>query len=600
MSLLAGFIQFAFYGYLLLGFYTLFQLFSQQKFPKKKKFLKKALLLVILGVIFSLLLAAVQLLPFIDLLKESARLGAYGKIDLITMFFVPLRQLIMFFAPDFFGNPATANYWGKVNYYEYCGYFGIGSILFILYLIVSKKINRETCFWLLVGIMALFLATPNPISLLPYNLRVPLLSSLLPARLLFFTTFAFSVLTAMGFNHLSKDFYSKKRRKSLTKFLVCLACLFFVLLSLWIFSLCFQFLGYGHQRQITSMRNLVLPSFYVLLVGALVISSYFISKKFISKNFIFKKRIKLVFFLILVVISFDLFRQGRKFLPFIDKDLVYPEIETTKFLKENLGYNRFVPLHQEIFGTNHQTVYHLESVEGYNPLHSKEYSLFVSMGQGRIPSKHLSSHFQRTVYGRNYKSNVFKLLSVKYFLSFKDLSSEDYPLVFEEGKTKIFENKKALPRVFLVCDWEKRENFLEIINQIISEEDPAEKVFLIKDIEVSCHQDGDLGEAKIVSYSSGRVEVETRTSEQEILVFSDVFFPGWKVFVDEVEREMLRVDYLLKGVVVPKGNHRAVFIYEPSSFKIGAGISILTLLILISLYGYKIIRSRYSSSKRSA
>ena len=578
LSILAGFIQFAFYGYLLVVIYAIFHLIFSKK-------LSKAIFLIIFSLFFSLLLSAIQLLPFIDLLRESGRMEAYGNINVITNFFIPLRQLIMFVAPDFFGNPATANYWGQINYYEFCGYFGISAVLFILYLLFSRRCNKDVIFWFLIGFLSIFLAIKNPISSLPYSLRIPFLSSLIPARLLFFATFAFSFLAATGFDFLNKDLDLQNRKKSFLSLIVSFVALGLILLFLWR-----QASFFSPKLLTISMRNLILPILYFCLTGFLLIISYFVSKK--KRN--------LFFFLILLIISFDLTRQGRKFLSFIDINLVYPETKTTQFLRENLGYSRFIPLHQEIFGTNHQTVYGLEGAEGYNPIHNKNYSLFVAKGQEEIPFESLSTNFERTVYGRRYKSNVFKLLSVKYFLSFDNLENfKDYPLVFSEGKTKIFENKKALPKVFLSCRWEKTTSPLETMNKIILLGNPAEKIFLEKDVGVDCKKEENLGEAEITTYSSGRVEVNSRTPDSRILVFSDVFFPGWKVLIDGFEKEILKVDYVLKGVVVPEGNHRVVFIYDPQSFKIGAGISILAFLALMGLIGYEVIRSSHSSSKRS-
>jgi hypothetical protein len=242
----------------------------------------------------------------------------------------------------------------------------------------------------------------------------------------------------------------------------------------------------------------------------------------------------------------------------------------------------------------------LEGLEGYNPIHNKGYSIFVSMVQGDTLSESLGTHFERTVYGRNYKSNVVRLLSVKYFLGFDNLDNfQDYPLVFSEGRIKIFENKKVLPRVFLVCDWEKKDSLTEMIYDIILLVDPGKKVFLEKNIDLNCEAGEELGKAQITNYSSGRIEIDSDVPSPRILVLSDVFFPGWKVLIDGVDEEILKVDYILRGAVIPGGKHRVVFIYDPQSFKIGAGISILAFLALMGLIGYEVIRSSHSSSERS-
>lgn len=586
MSLLAGFVQFVFYGYVLIFLYSVFCFFTNRK-EKKISFL-----MVIGCLVFALLLSSVQILPFFDLLKEFGRIEVYGKMKVITRFFIPYRQLAMFFAPDYFGNPGTKNYWGEINYYEFCGYFGVTALFLILYLLYSHKKKREAFFWLAIGLISLFFALENPLSAAPYNLKIPILSSLLPARLLFVVSISASVLAAFGLERLIKDYRKKNKKEVMLKLLASFFSLAFVAVVLLINLFSQRFLKQGvfiNKKQIIALRNLVLPTFYLFLGGAILVLS----------NFVSDRKRRFLYFLIIIIVSLDLCRQGRKFLPFIDHRLVYPDIKTTEFLKQNIGINRFAPLHQEIFGTNQQTVYGLESIEGYNPLHSRDYSVFISQGQKDYPAKSLSTHFERTVYGRNHQANIYKLLSVKYFLSFENFESEDYPLVFTEGETKIYENKKALPRVFLACNWEKEKRPLQIINNLIAQENPAEKVFLEKEVEVNCGPTEELGSVEVVDYISGEVRVKSRTPAGRILVFSDIYYPGWRVFIDENEGELLKVNYVLKGVVVPAGEHTVRFIYDPLSFKIGTAISLIALVVLGGLFVYETKNRRRTPPKRS-
>lgn len=569
MTILGGFFQFVFYEFVAMSIYILFLLAQD-----KNNF--KNFVLILSGIIFSVLLCSFQILPFLELVKESSRIGGYGNIEIITNFFVPLRQLVMFFAPDFFGNPGTSNYWGAINYYEFCGYMGIPAMLFVFYLLFSKKQNKEVLFWTISLAVSLLFAVKNPVSLLPYSLRLPFLSSLVPARLLLISTFSLSILAAYGLEKFIQNLKNTKRKQLKNLFLPVLI-ISGILLFLWCVGYRPSIFDIDLNKQNIIFRNLVLPT---ILFG--------ISVLLLIISIIVPTRARLMIVIILMVLAFDLQRQGNKFLPFINQTLIFPEVKITKFLKENLKYNRFINTHQEIFGVNYQTVYGLESVEGYNPLHKYDYSLFVSMGESEQLVNSVGTKFERTVYGRKYQANIYNLLSVKYILSLDNIIFPDYPLVFQENKVKIYENKKTLPRVFLSCNWQLSNDPLEIVNGIINAKTSGEKVYLDTNVNVKCDMDKNLGKAEIINYFSNRADIAVEVMDTRILTFSDAYFPGWKVSVDGVESKLIKVDYVLKGVIVPSGKHTITFLYDPQSFKIGLAITFATILLLASLIIYKI------------
>jgi len=89
------------------------------------------------------------------------------------------------------------------------------------------------------------------------------------------------------------------------------------------------------------------------------------------------------------------------------------------------------------------------------------------------------------------------------------------------------------------------------------------------------------GSAELVSYGPERVVAEATAERRSLLVLTDVHFPGWKATVDGESVPIERVDYLLRGVVVPPGTHRVEFSYEPASFRAGWIISVLGLLAVL-------------------
>ena len=91
------------------------------------------------------------------------------------------------------------------------------------------------------------------------------------------------------------------------------------------------------------------------------------------------------------------------------------------------------------------------------------------------------------------------------------------------------------------------------------------------------------------------VEVEVITPRAAMFVFNDSWAPGWKAYVDGVERPALRVNYAFRGVVVPEGPHRVVFVYRPQFFFIGLAVSVLSLLLLVLFSLRSLARIRYRS-----
>ncbi|HZE83880.1 MAG TPA: YfhO family protein, partial [Puia sp.] len=66
----------------------------------------------------------------------------------------------------------------------------------------------------------------------------------------------------------------------------------------------------------------------------------------------------------------------------------------------------------------------------------------------------------------------------------------------------------------------------------------------------------------------------------QFAVFSEIYYnKGWKAFVDGVPADYLRVDYLLRGMSVPAGDHTIEFRFEPHSYAIGNTITVITSLL---------------------
>jgi uncharacterized membrane protein YfhO len=66
-----------------------------------------------------------------------------------------------------------------------------------------------------------------------------------------------------------------------------------------------------------------------------------------------------------------------------------------------------------------------------------------------------------------------------------------------------------------------------------------------------------------------------------LLVFSEIYYPGWRATIDGHPVPMMQVDYLLRAVCIPPGEHDVVLMYEPLFMKLGlAGTGVALVLVV--------------------
>ena len=89
------------------------------------------------------------------------------------------------------------------------------------------------------------------------------------------------------------------------------------------------------------------------------------------------------------------------------------------------------------------------------------------------------------------------------------------------------------------------------------------------------------GSAKLIAYQPNRLEYEVNTAKGGVLVFSEVYYPGWKATVDGQEVELGRVNYLLRGMKVAAGDHNVVLEFTPTSVTVTDNIAYIAIILII-------------------
>lgn len=108
------------------------------------------------------------------------------------------------------------------------------------------------------------------------------------------------------------------------------------------------------------------------------------------------------------------------------------------------------------------------------------------------------------------------------------------------------------------------------------------------------------GSIVLSEYSPNRISYQSNARNEQFAVFSEVWYDpdkGWNAFVDGKPVDFIRVNYALRGLRVPSGNHEIVFSFEPKSYYTGEKISLvssgmLLLLLVLALGrdGYRLLK----------
>lgn len=212
---------------------------------------------------------------------------------------------------------------------------------------------------------------------------------------------------------------------------------------------------------------------------------------------------------------------------------------------------------------NASLTHRLENTLGYNPVRVGLYSRATGAGdQSGLPEqKGFSPLFP------SYRSTLADLLGLRFIATQvpietidKALQPRDLPLIAKTADGFVYENPRAMPRVFfatgaLAADfssmletgqWPKA----DLANTVLLEAAPPQ---------VSRRP----GTVRIVSYANTRVELEAGSADGGWVVLNDVWQPWWRAFLDSNEVPLLRANVLFRAVEVPAGRHRIVFEFAP-------------------------------------
>lgn len=545
---LAGHLQTAMYVIIFATVYLFVRMLQRSHYDIKKAIHSN--LVFFIDAFLVLIVVAYQALASINFILLSARnfdLPDWHRVD----WFIPWQHLLQFVSPDFFGNPATGNYWGVWNYGEFVGYIGLIPVFFALYCLISRR-DKKTLFFGAGLVSALVLGLPTFVAAVPYQLNIPFLSTLQPSRIMVIIDFSLAVLAAFGFDYFLKKIPHLKLslKEPMVRLLEILVLLFVSIWLILIFGRSLGLSGNFLNYLEVAKRNMVLPT---IILSSLVL---YVFLNLWKRN---SKLLSVTTFLLLLFISYDLVRFSSKFNTFSDRSLLFPQTKTIDFLQKNLGAYRFMTTSREIFPPNVSTHYNIADVAGYDPLYLLNYGQLVAAWERNRPDISPTA-FNRILTPQDQTSFITNLMGVKYIVSLGPIANTDNPLVFQEGETYVYQNTHVFPRAFLVSDTVSETDNKAIIEKMFSIGIDLSHV-AVTDGSVFVKQApiGKSETVEITKYTPNEVEIKVVTNQERLLVLTDPYYLDWQVSVNGRPTSIFPVDLTLRGVVVPKGESRVEF-----------------------------------------
>lgn len=628
MPLLSGFFEIAFYVYFACGLYTLFlglrTIYRDWSVTSGVAFFAKVGGMTALAVVLSL----PQLLPFFEVMKRNVRAGELTYEDAIKNG-LTLQDAISFAVPDALGNPSDHNYFdvkerqwkpiqakngqdfhyfGPINYVEGTNYLGLLPLAFVVLSPLAAG-RRRLFFWALLAVsLALAFATPAYWFFFHFVPGTDQVRT--PFRWTLITMFACTYLAAIG----ADDWYRRlaEPARPLTKvvatgklvvmFLIALAVVALFFAPNTLMDMAARLMAanpraasvFADPTALASLLWVNAARFAVFALGAMVLLTLAYWRAWGSKS------IALFSFIALAWVAFDLGQATYRFNTHADPKIaqqVPPMVEHMRADAQKDTFRIYRFGWQKMFAPNFPTLCGLQEVGGYDSIILKDYARYMGAIEflKLLPYNIVSSFEHKPT----LESPLFALLNVRYLVAVEPIKHPNVEQVNVPGNLLLYRVKpdKEMPRAFLVNRVERVFDLDEAIDLIKSGKINIRKAATVQTPPGGTSHlvdslPGKPGQAKIASYGGSRVQVETSTPSQQLLVLSDMYYPGWRAYVDGHPTDIIRTNGVFRGVSVPAGDHKVEFRFEPKLLQFGGALSLACLAGLVIAMVVGLVLSR--------
>ncbi|MEG1563543.1 MAG: YfhO family protein [Bacteroides sp.] len=191
------------------------------------------------------------------------------------------------------------------------------------------------------------------------------------------------------------------------------------------------------------------------------------------------------------------------------------------------------------------------------------------------------------------KFGVLNLLNAKYFI---------FP-AGKQGETVPVQNPYAYGNAWLVSEVKYVANANEELDALDGTD--LQRTAVV-DVRFKTQLNGiqtafkdSLSQVRLTAYEPNRLTYEVTTAKPGLVVFSEIYYPGWVATIDGKPATLARADYVLRAMAVPAGKHTVEMRFDPQSLHITERLSygafaLILLAFIAAVVGY---RKRWKSDK---
>ena len=321
-------------------------------------------------------------------------------------------------------------------------------------------------------------------------------------------------------------------------------------------------------------------SFWVIVIGSAFLFLYKMKK--LGAEFMIAG--------IAVLCLVDMWMVNKRYLyddMFVEKsvrDTPQQMTETDKMIcrDKSLDY-RVLNMASNTFNENETSYYH-KSVGGYHPAKLRRYAemidAYISPEMQKAMKAVAEAGGDMTKVNGDSIFPVLNMLNTKYFI-----------MPLQGGQTVPVQNLYAYGNAWFVDKVSYAENANEEIDKVgkinLRHEAVADAKFK-QQLGESVPQD-DTSIVKLTQYKPNNLTYEVTSNKGGVIVFSEIYYPGWTATIDGQPAELGRVNYILRALNVKPGTHKVVLDFHPTSLKTTetiayVGYGVLLILLLAGLF----------------
>ncbi len=455
-------------------------------------------------------------------------------------------------------------YWGNQPIVAAPAYLGISIFfIFLISLLLVNDLNRR---WIIISvIISLILSWGKNFSVLTDFMidSFPLYDKFRAvSSIQVIIEFCIPFLAVLGLkNFFSNDFDEKKKLNSLkyiSVFLISIILIFYVFGG---YILDFKS-DFEIFSQYPEILNLIIEERkylfeYDLIRSLIIVISVTVILFLFLKNLI-KANVSLA--LLTIVLIFDLWDVNKSYVnadQFVNStNVISPftkAIYDEAILRDKSDFRVYEP--QRGF-SNARTSYFHKSIAGYHAAKPKRiqnlYDFYIS----------------------NNNMKILSMLNVKYLIQI----SEDNPL----GVTR---NPNNLGNAWFIEETkivDSSDEELLNLNQVELKSICITQDQSLKGLNYKLDNRNSI---ELVKRKANELIYKSSTTSTQFAVFSESFYKkGWQAYIDNKPVSHYKVNYLLRGLKIPEGDHEIVFKFYPEIVKTGVYISIVSYLIIFMIF----------------